>query len=268
VTFAPDYPAARVHASPNHGPRARRVSLLILHYTGLPTTQAALDALTSPANEVSAHYLVDEDGGVLQLVPEARRAWHAGRSFWRGETDVNSASIGVEISHPGYLDPRPYGDAQIASVIALAQDICARCGISAEGVLAHSDVAIARKADPGEFFPWEKLAREGVGRWVEPAPICPGDGLRIGDEGAAVRELQRKLARYGYEIEVDGRFGERTAYAVTAFQRHFRPQRVDGEADFSTRATLDALLSSLRASPKRAIPQSSFPKAQKRRRRS
>jgi N-acetylmuramoyl-L-alanine amidase len=267
VSFAPDYSAARVHASPNHGARARPVSLLILHYTGLPTTQAALDALTGPATEVSAHYLVDEDGGVLQLVPESRRAWHAGRSFWLGETDVNSASIGVEISHPGPLDPRPYGDAQIASVIALAQDICARCGICAEGVLAHSDVAIARKVDPGEFFPWEKLAREGVGRWVEPAPICPGAVLRNGDEGAAVRELQRKLARYGYEIEVDGRFGERTAHAVTAFQRHFRPQRVDGEADFSTLATLDALLSAVQAK-KRAIPQSSFPKAQKRRRRS
>ena len=267
MSFAPDYPAARIHASPNHGPRARPVSLLILHYTGLPTTQAALDALTGPGTEVSAHYLVDEDGGVLQLVPEARRAWHAGRSFWAGETDVNSASIGVEIAHPGPLDPRPYGDAQIAAVIALAQDICARCAIPAEGVLAHSDVAISRKIDPGEFFPWEKLARQGVGRWVEPAPICPGAALRIGDEGAAVRELQRKLARYGYEIDVDGRFGERTAYAVTAFQRHFRPQRVDGEADVSTLATLDALLSTLQ-SRKRAIPQPSLPKAQKRRRRS
>ncbi|HTO79645.1 MAG TPA: N-acetylmuramoyl-L-alanine amidase [Methylocystis sp.] len=265
MSFAPDYPDARVRASPNHGPRARRVSLLILHYTGLATTQAALDALTGPATEVSAHYLVDEDGGVLQLVPESRRAWHAGRSFWRGETDVNSASIGVEISHPGYLDPRPYGDAQIASVIALAQDVCARWGICAEGVLAHSDVAISRKVDPGEFFPWEKLARAGVGRWVEPTPISPGDGLRLGDEGEPVRELQRKLSRYGYEIEVDGRFGERTAYAVAAFQRHFRPQRVDGEADFSTLATLDALLSTLRAK-KRAIPEPSFPKAQKRRR--
>ena len=267
MTFAPDYPAARIHASPNHGARARPVSLLILHYTGLPTFQAALDALTNSAGDVSAHYLVDESGGVFQLVPEARRAWHAGRSFWAGETDVNSASIGIEIAHPGFLDPRPYAEAQIATVIALAQDICARRAIPAEGVLAHSDVAVSRKIDPGEFFPWEKLAREGVGRWVEPAPISPGDGLCLGDEGAAVRELQGKLARYGYEITVDGRFGERTAYAVAAFQRHFRPQRVDGVADFSTLSTLDALLSSVQAA-RRAIPRSSFPKAQKRRRRS
>jgi N-acetylmuramoyl-L-alanine amidase len=267
VSFAPDYPAARVYASPNHGPRARPVSLLILHYTGLPTGQAALDVLTSPAAEVSAHYLVDEDGGVLQLVPEALRAWHAGRSYWRGETDVNSASIGIEIAHPGPLDPRPYGDAQIAAVIALAQDICARCAIPAEGVLAHSDVAISRKIDPGEFFPWEKLAREGVGRWVEPAPIGSDAGLGRGDEGAAVRKLQGKLARYGYEIEIDGRFGEKTAYAVAAFQRHFRPQRVDGRADSSTLATLGALLSS-RQARKRASPQPSVPKPQERRRRS
>ncbi|ARN80655.1 N-acetylmuramoyl-L-alanine amidase [Methylocystis bryophila] len=267
MSFAPDYPAARVYASPNHGLRARPVSLLILHYTGLPTTQAALDALTSPAAEVSAHYLVDEDGGVLQLVPESRRAWHAGRSFWRGETDVNSASIGVEIAHPGHRDPRPYGEAQIEAVIDLAQDICARCGISAEGVLAHSDVAILRKIDPGEFFPWEKLARRGVGRWVEPAPIRADVGLGLGDEGAAVRKLQGKLARYGYEIEIDGRFGERTANAVAAFQRHFRPESANGRADVSTLETLDALLSS-RHPKKRSLPLPSFPRAEKSRRRS
>ncbi len=267
MSFAPDYPAARVVASPNHGARARPVSLLILHYTGLQTTQAALDALTSPAAEVSAHYLVDQEGDVLQLVPEARRAWHAGRSYWRGETDVNSASIGIEICHPGHLDPHPYGDAQITAVIALAQDICARCGVGAEGVLAHSDVAISRKIDPGEFFPWETLAQQGVGRWVEPAPVRGDAGLGQGDGGAEVRQLQSKLARYGYEIEIDGRFGERTAYAVTAFQRHFRPQRVDGRADLSTIATLDALLAP-RQARKRAIPQYAFPKAQRGRRQS
>lgn len=267
MSFAPDYPAARVHASPNHGQRARPVSLLILHYTGLPTLQGALTALTSPATEVSSHYLVDEEGGVLQLVPESRRAWHAGRSFWAGETDVNSASIGIEIAHPGHHDPRPYAEAQIARVIALSQDICARFGISPEGVLAHSDVAISRKIDPGEFFPWETLARHGVGRWVEPAPISAAGALCLGDEGEAVRELQSKLARYGYEITVDGLFGERTAYAVAAFQRHFRPQKVDGVADASTLATLDALLAPLRAT-RRARPQPSFPRAQRRGRRS
>ncbi len=267
MTFAPDYPVARVIASPNHNQRARPVSLLILHYTGLQTTQEALEALTSPAREVSAHYLVDEDGGVLQLVPESLRAWHAGRSFWRGETDVNSASIGIEISHPGHADPRPYGDAQITSVIALAQDICARCAISAEGVLAHSDVAISRKIDPGEFFPWDKLARQGVGRWVEPAPIRADAGLGPGDEGAAVRKVQGKLARYGYEIEIDGRFGEKTACAVAAFQRHFRPQKVDGRADSSTSETLDALLSS-RQVKKRSIPKPPSPKPKGVRRRS
>ncbi|MGB5083177.1 MAG: thiamine phosphate synthase, partial [Methylocystis silviterrae] len=153
--FAPDYDGARVCPSPNHGARLRPISSLVLHYTGMPTAESALALLCSSRSEVSAHYFVEEDGRVLQLVPESRRAWHAGKSVWAGETDMNSASIGIEIVHPGHDDPRPYSAAQIEATAALAKDICRRHAIPPERVLAHSDIAPGRKRDPGEFFPWE-----------------------------------------------------------------------------------------------------------------
>jgi len=249
MSFPPEYPAARVVASPNHGERLRPIRLLILHYTGMPTTEAALKLLCSPEAEVSAHYLVDEDGGVLQLVPEARRAWHAGRGFWAGETDINSASIGIEVVHPGHRDPHPYYRAQIAGVVELARDVCARNGIAPRGVLAHSDTAVSRKIDPGEFFPWETLASAGVGHWVAPAPLAGDAGLGEGDEGAAVLALQRGLAAYGYDLGASGRYDEATARVVAAFQRHFRTERVDGRADESTQATLRGLLAKTQRLP-------------------
>ena len=236
MTFLPDYPLARVVPSANHGERLRPISMLVLHYTGMPTASSALDLLRGPQAQVSAHYFVEEDGGVLQLVPEARRAWHAGKSFWAGETDVNSASIGVEIVHPGHDDPRPYPARQIAAVAALARDICERRGIAKERVLAHSDIAVTRKVDPGEFFPWDALAFEDVGHYVAPAPI-------VGDEA-----LQAMLALYGYGIELTGVYDAPTRAVVAAFQRHFRPRRIDGRADASTRATLENLLNALNGS--------------------
>ncbi|MFY9626934.1 MAG: N-acetylmuramoyl-L-alanine amidase [Methylocystis sp.] len=242
MAFAPDYPAARVVASPNHGERLRPISALILHYTGMPTSESALALLRSPAAEVSAHYFVEENGEVLQLVPEDRRAWHAGKSFWAGETDLNSASIGIEIVHPGHDDPRPFPARQIASVIALSRDICRRHAIAPQRVLAHSDIAVSRKIDPGEFFPWDVLAREGVGHYVAPAPILGDEGLGPGDSGEKVRRLQDQLARYGYAIAQSSNFDDDTAKVVAAFQRHFRPEKIDGRADVSTLATLENLL--------------------------
>ncbi len=245
MSFVPDYKSARVVPSPNHGERLRPISALILHYTGMPTSKSALDLLRSPEAEVSAHYFVEEDGEVFQLVPEARRAWHAGKSFWGGETDLNSASIGVEIVHPGHDDPRPYPPLQIASVAALAKDICWRRGIAARSVLAHSDIAISRKIDPGEFFPWDNLADLGVGHYVAPAPLAFDQGLGPGDASEEVRALQQRLAAYGYAVPQSGVFDDGTAKAVAAFQRHFRPQKIDGRADSSTLATLDNLLAGL-----------------------
>jgi N-acetylmuramoyl-L-alanine amidase len=255
VTLAPEsVHAARVLPSPNHDARVdadgnpRRPDILLLHYTGMSTGAEALARLRDPIAKVSAHYLVHEDGAIVQMVPEGRRAWHAGAGAWAGRRDVNSASIGVEIVNGGHAGGLPpYPDAQIEAVVALSRDLVGRWGIRPERVLAHSDVAPERKEDPGERFPWDRLARAGVGHWVAPAP--PGDGrfLSPGEEGRPVEALQAMLALYGYECPVTGRFDPHTAAVVTAFQRHFRPARVDGVADASTITTLRDLLAALPA---------------------
>ncbi|ATQ68544.1 MULTISPECIES: N-acetylmuramoyl-L-alanine amidase [Methylosinus] len=240
--LSPDSPfAAELRLSPNQGERLRPVSSLILHYTGMPSAAGALRLLTSEEAQVSSHYFVDEDGTILQLVPEARRAWHAGRSFWAGEEDMNSASIGIEIVHPGHVDPHPFPDRQIEAVAQLCRDICARNAIAPRRVLGHSDIAIGRKIDPGEFFPWRALAECGVGHFVEPAPIVGGAALEPGAEGGEVSALQQALADYGYKSPVSGCYDEGAAAVVAAFQRHFRPRLVDGRADRSTLDTLRAL---------------------------
>jgi len=245
----PDSPlAARFVASPNRGKRRdrRAANALILHYTGMPTGEGALARLIDPASQVSAHYLVWEDGRIDQLVPERARAWHAGEAIWKGEADINSASIGVEIVNPGHDGGSPrFPERQIAATVALAQDVCARLRIPPERVLGHSDVAPARKRDPGEAFPWETLWRGGVGHWVAPAPLNGGALFFSGEEGPPVRALQAMLALYGYGLDLTGVYDRRTQAAVTAFQRHFRPERVDGKADASTVATLKALIEAL-----------------------
>jgi len=243
--FAPDYDGARVCPSPNHGARLRPISSLVLHYTGMPTAESAIALLCNARSEVSAHYVVNEDGSILQLVPESRRAWHAGISCWAGETDMNSASIGIEIVHPGHDDPRPYPAAQIEATAALAKDICRRHAIPPERVLAHSDIAPGRKRDPGEFFPWDALARHGVGRVVEQNQGLGATTVALGDAGAKVASLQRDLAAYGYRVEQTGVYDAQTVQAVEAFQRHFRPANVDGRADGETRVALANLLATL-----------------------
>ena len=240
--------AAAFLASPNFGERrgVRAPNTLILHYTGVPTGEDALALLVDPAAEVSSHYLVWEDGRIDQLVAERDRAWHAGAGHWKGESDLNSASIGVEIVNPGHDGGAPsFPDPQIAATIALARDISARWKIPPERVLAHSDVAPHRKRDPGEAFPWARLHAGGVGHWVAPAPISGGALFRSEEEGPPVRALQAMLALYGYGLELSGVYDRRTRAVVAAFQRHFRPARVDGEADASTVATLKALIEGL-----------------------
>jgi N-acetylmuramoyl-L-alanine amidase len=246
---SPDSPlAARLIASPNRGERRShgRPNCLILHYTGMSTGEAALKLLLDPASEVSAHYLIWENGAIDQLVSESERAWHAGRAFWKGLSDLNSASIGVEIVNPGHDGGSPpFPDRQIAATIALARDLCSRWPIPPERVLAHSDVAPARKRDPGEAFPWARLWRGGVGHWAEPAALNGGPMFGHEEEGPPVRALQAMLALYGYGVELTGIYDRQTRLVVAAFQRHFRPERVDGETDASTVATLRALIERL-----------------------
>ncbi len=275
VPFAADTAVVdAVRPSPNFGARRGRWAetgpdLLLLHYTGMPAgrgmsaAERAIRWLTTPVSQVSAHYVVAEDGTVTQLVAEGARAWHAGRSSWAGEEDVNSASIGIEIAHPGHwwdlaavpdrdAEEMPeihpgYGDfaeVQIAAVIALSRDVLARHAIPADRVLAHSDVAPGRKRDPGEKFPWDRLAAAGVGLWVEPAPIGSGMGrtLAPGECSPPVAALQAMLASHGWGVAVTGVYDAATRDVVEAFQRHFRPAQVDGIADPSTIATLRRLL--------------------------
>lgn len=222
--------------------------MIVLHYTGMPDAEGAINRLCTPGTDVSAHYIVLEDGRVVQTVPESKRAWHAGLGFWAGQTDINSLSIGIEIINRGHDWGYPdYPPRQIAAVTALCRGILLRHEIPAHRVLGHSDVSPARKKDPGEKFPWHSLANSGVGHWVRPAPITSGETIRLGAEGERVLALQQALSRYGYGIELSSQYDTATMEVVTAFQRHFRPERVDGITDHSTLTTLQALLGSLPA---------------------
>jgi N-acetylmuramoyl-L-alanine amidase len=233
------------HPSPNFEPRRNGLtpSILLLHYTGLETAERAMRWLCTAESRVSCHYLIDEAGRITQMVREAFRAWHAGHAFWDGETDINSASIGIEIHNPGHSEGYPdFPEAQMRAVEALSRDIVTRHRIAARRVLAHSDVAPMRKRDPGEKFDWARLAQGGVGHWVEAAPVEGDAGLGLGDCGEEVARLQTLLARYGYGVTASGSFDAGTQAAVTALQRHFRPSLVNGRADHSTIRTLERLI--------------------------
>jgi len=214
--------------SPNFDERDHPVSILVLHYTGMPDAMSAIDRLRDPPAKVSCHYLVDEDGTVLRMVPEEKRAWHSGRSWWRGLSDVNGASIGIELVNPGHDHGyRPFPEEQIEALIPLVADIKERYSITRGNVVGHSDVAPARKQDPGELFPWSRLAKL---RLALPRPTqnlmdpCWTDGGFL-----------LALERFGYDVS------DRKA-AVVAFQRRFRPELLDGEIDGECRAILLALL--------------------------
>ena len=237
--FTPDSRVvATVRASPNHNERRGegQPDALVLHYTGMADGASAIARLCDPASEVSCHYVVEEDGTVLQLVPESRRAWHAGREPWAGEADLNSASVGIEIVNGGHdFGLPPYPAPQIDAVVALSRDVMGRHGIVPGRVLAHSDIAPARKRDPGERFPWSRLAAAGVAAWVEPSDDL-STGLPLDPE--EVRAVQADLARLGYGIAATGIHDAASRCVVEAFQRRHRPARVDGAMDPGTRDTL------------------------------
>jgi N-acetylmuramoyl-L-alanine amidase len=190
------------HPSPNFDERPSQtpIDMLVLHYTGMQTGQEALERLYDPEAKVSAHYLIEEDGRIFQLVEESKRAWHAGVSYWRTHTNINARSIGVEIVNPGHdWGYRPFPEAQIQSVITLCQDILSRHPIEPRNVVGHSDVAPTRKTDPGELFPWQRLAENKIGLWPFPTEV---DATTLQD--------------YGYDISD-------YEAAITAYRRHFEP---------------------------------------------
>jgi N-acetylmuramoyl-L-alanine amidase len=223
--------------------------MLLLHYTGLRSCARAIEWLARPESLVSCHYVVDEGGRITQMVAEAERAWHAGPAQWRDAHDINSASIGVEIHNPGHdLGYPDFPAAQLAAVEALCRDILNRRAIPPERVLAHSDVAPARKKDPGEKFPWGRLAQAGIGHWVAPEPVCAADPCAPRNaSGPVITQVQHRLSHYGYGLVVSGVCDAATEAVVAAFQRHFRPERVDGLIDRSTAATLERLVAALPA---------------------
>ncbi|MEM9356528.1 MAG: N-acetylmuramoyl-L-alanine amidase [Pseudomonadota bacterium] len=254
--FAPDSClVTKLHPSPNINERRDNLKpeTLILHYTGLPTVERSIAVLADPVCQVSCHYVIDEIGTITQMVPEAMRAWHAGVSYWKGITDINSWSIGIEIQNPGHeLGYPDFPVDQMASVIALSKDIIERNKIPGEHVLAHSDIAPLRKIDPGEKFPWSKLAASGVGHWIEPSPIeSEEDQPEKNPIKASVANFQAQLKRYGYGCPQTGELDEETKKYIAAFQRHFRPGQVNGILDQSTIQTLDRLIEALPAASRK-----------------
>jgi N-acetylmuramoyl-L-alanine amidase len=214
--------------SPNWDERKLPITLLVLHYTGMSDTAAAIARLIDPEAKVSSHYLIAEDGEVVRLVPEEKRAWHAGRSYWRGIEDVNSASIGIELVNPGHeYGYRPFPEAQMSALILLMDGIVGRYGITRGNIVGHSDVAPARKLDPGELFDWERLAKL---RLALPRPF-----KYLVDPGWTDGGFLLALERFGYEV-TDG------PAAVRAFQRRYRPETIDGVIDGHCRAILLSLL--------------------------
>jgi N-acetylmuramoyl-L-alanine amidase len=218
------------HPSPNFDTRPGdgRVDMLVLHYTGMRTAKEALERLCDPAAKVSAHYLIDEDGAVTRLVAEEKRAWHAGISSWRGRSDINGASIGIELVNPGHeFGYHRFPEPQMAALEELAWGILQRHPIPPRDVVGHSDVAPLRKQDPGELFAWPRLARAGIGFW----PDFTG---QTAAKPLGLREIQSKLGEIGYFCLQSGALDAATTAAVLAFQRHFRPERCDGVLDTET----------------------------------
>jgi len=219
----------RDQPSPNCDARDERISMVVLHYTDMPSAEAALTRLCDPAAKVSAHYVITEEGEVVRLVDESMRAWHAGMSYWRGKANVNGCSIGIELANPGHTcGYRPFPDAQIDALVPLLHRIVQDYDIPRANVVGHSDIAPQRKLDPGELFPWERLAQY---RLALPRP----EKLELGDPFDNDGSFYLALERYGYDIS-DGK------KAVEAFQRRWRPEKIDGEIDGQIRAILFRLL--------------------------
>jgi N-acetylmuramoyl-L-alanine amidase len=246
----PDSPlVSDLYPSPNIEPRARGLepTILLLHYTGVETVERSLNILSREDCKVSCHYVIDLDGRIYQMVAENMRAWHAGQSSWGGETDINSASIGIEIQNEGAAGDSPsYPLQQMKAVRALSKDIVTRHRIRPERVLGHSDVAPSRKVDPGEKFDWKYLAKHGVGHWVPPAPVSSDDpGFGLGDCNSAIKDAKRLLRRYGYGAGEGGEFDEAMRFVVRAFQLHFRQSLINCRLDQSTLITLERLIEAL-----------------------
>lgn len=229
--------------SPNFDSRnGQAVDMLVLHYTDMATCEEAAARLCDPETKVSAHYVVSEAGEVFHLVDELQRAWHAGESHWRGHNAINARSIGIEIANRGHSNDYPdFPRVQMQAVAELSRAILARHAIPPRNVVGHSDIAFLRKMDPGEKFDWRFLAQQEVGVFPENVRPMPGPELQRGSTGNTVIRLQTSLSNWGYGLKLDGNFGEKTELCVLAFQRHYRPENLDGVWDNECGGILAAL---------------------------
>lgn len=230
--------------SPNFDARKSVPDCVILHYTGMQSSAAALERMRDPEAKVSAHYMVDEDGAIYRLVPEERRAWHAGAAFWKGVKDINSASIGIEIVNAGFVDGpagrvyAPFPQAQIDEVIALVRDIQQRHHVKPERIIGHADIAPGRKQDPGPTFPWKQFADAGLIPW----PDGPLVTVKMLEHEVAPRDvawLQERLARIGYNVSRSGQMDVLTKEVVATFQMKYRPRDISGTVDSETAALIE-----------------------------
>lgn len=216
------------------------IDTLMLHYTGMQSGQAAIDRLRDPQAQVSSHYVVEEDGRIVRLVPELLRAAHAGISFWRGRTMLNDTSIGIEIVNPGHeWGYRAFPAPQVDAVRRLCLGILSRHPIPANRVVGHSDVAPDRKQDPGELFPWKSMAESGIGLFPHDVPDAGAHDAVV--DGPGLLQVRRALRRIGYEVQEQGGYDDRLQTVLTAFQRHWRPETINGHADAGTRVRLQAV---------------------------
>jgi N-acetylmuramoyl-L-alanine amidase len=229
-------------------PKGYPITALVLHYTGMPEAIQALERMCDPAFKVSAHYMLDEDGTITELVAEDKRAWHAGVSYWRGYERVNDFSIGIEIVNPGHeWGYRPFPEEQMVALIDLCQGILAHHPtIEPRNVIAHSDIAPDRKEDPGELFDWKRLSAAGIGLWSDATVQENAVLLEDGDTGLKVEQLQKALADYGYRIKADGDYAEQTKQVVRAFKRHFVPEVLSDQWDRLAEVRLRELLEFVR----------------------
>ncbi|MFC4347987.1 N-acetylmuramoyl-L-alanine amidase [Kordiimonas lipolytica] len=236
------------HPSPNWNERPEGMApdMVVLHYTGMRTGAEALDRLCDPAAQVSAHYLIEEDGRIFRLVDEEKRAWHAGVSYWQGRENLNHNSIGIELVNPGHeFGYREFPDSQISSLLALLSDIKTRHTVPMAHFVGHSDIAPDRKADPGELFPWKCLAEKGFGLWSDVAGGETEMIARQGDRGDIVSNLNKQLGIVGYHQDDTGSFDDATESKVRAFQAHWRPETVSGCFDKGTAARLADIVSQI-----------------------
>ena len=235
-------------SSPNFGDRVNsKIDMLVLHYTAMDDAKSAIERLCYLKTQVSSHYVISKQGEIYRLVDETKRAWHAGQSYWRGVTDVNSHSIGIELDNSGLDDAGefvPYLEPQMEALIWLSKDILTRHEIPAQNIVGHSDVAYMRKQDPGNKFPWQRFAEQGIGVWPNPVGAQTNACSAIGPASAIadVEAFRAKLHSYGYAVSVQGAYDNDLRGAIIAFQRHFDPGHVTGTADGRLQAVLDDIL--------------------------